>query len=396
MSLINQVLNDLKKRGSGVSGAGASVRPVAANARQNMRTGALIGIAVLAAALAGAYWYMQDEEDSSPPPVVAKPGPRAAPKPASAVAASAIAAASQPVSSVMTPSAVQAATASAVLAQSAPAPHAQSAVALNSVPAASDSLPLQASVELPAQPAATPGPAAKQHHGIPAGKGKSKPAQPAHEPQKKTPARTAATADSKESADASIKHMSPQQQADGEFNQAAELIRQGRGDAARPHLESALQFNPAHAQARLVLATLLISSKRTTDAEALLQEGVRLDPAQTRLSMLLARIYVDRASLPQATEMLRKSLPYAEDQADYQAFMAAVLQRQNLHEEAVARYQAALRLSPNTGVWWMGMGISLQALKHNEDAREAYKRALGSGSLSAELQDYVKRKMKEL
>jgi MSHA biogenesis protein MshN len=44
----------------------------------------------------------------------------------------------------------------------------------------------------------------------------------------------------------------------------------------------------------------------------------------------------------------------------------------------------------------MGMGISLQALQHKEEARDAYQRALASNSLSAQLQAFVQQKIKEL
>ena len=44
----------------------------------------------------------------------------------------------------------------------------------------------------------------------------------------------------------------------------------------------------------------------------------------------------------------------------------------------------------------MGMGISLQALQRNEEARDAYQRALATNSLNAQLQGFVQQKLKEL
>jgi MSHA biogenesis protein MshN len=51
---------------------------------------------------------------------------------------------------------------------------------------------------------------------------------------------------------------------------------------------------------------------------------------------------------------------------------------------------------PNNGIWLMGMGISLQALQHNDDARAAYRRALSTNSLNPQLQAFVQNKLKEL
>ena len=113
-------------------------------------------------------------------------------------------------------------------------------------------------------------------------------------------------------------------------------------------------------------------------------------------AMLLARLQVERGALPLALETLHKTLPYAERQADYQAFVAALLQRQNNHLEAINHYKTAVQLTPNSGVWQMGLGISLHALKRNEEARDAFRRALDTGSLSADLQAFVEQRLKEL
>jgi MSHA biogenesis protein MshN len=112
--------------------------------------------------------------------------------------------------------------------------------------------------------------------------------------------------------------------------------------------------------------------------------------------MLLARLQVERGAVGESLATLEKSLPYAGQDAEYQAFLAALLQRQNRDEEAVRHYQVALRIVPNKGVWWMGYGISLRALQRNADAKEAYRRALDSQTLSPELQAFVRQKLKGL
>lgn len=381
MSLINQVLNDLKKRGSAVSGTKALIRPVAAQPRWKRNAGLAAAAVALTGAVAGALWYSLDLPLPESMQLTAnQQAPRPAPHPASA-APRTILAASQP---------------AAAASQSVATVQVPSAVAASGVQEAHESevLPLRLSLELASQP--VPAPPVSKHadakeKGLAPGH-----KQAAHKPAKKAPLHPPMVAGAAEREDSSIKRMSPQQQAEGEFNQAADLIQQGRGDEARRHLENALHLNPSHVQARLVLASLLLGSKRGAEAESVLQEGLRNDPTQARLSMLLARLQVERGALAQAQETLQKTLPYANGQAEYQAFLAAVLQRQNLHEEAVLHYQAALRLSPGTGAWWMGMGISLQALKRNDEARDAFKHAIDSGTLSAELQDFVKRKIKEL
>ncbi|RLM52922.1 hypothetical protein DVK02_15645 [Halobellus sp. Atlit-31R] len=91
-----------------------------------------------------------------------------------------------------------------------------------------------------------------------------------------------------------------------------------------------------------------------------------------------------------------RTLPYAAGNGEYHAFLAGALQREQRHREAVEHYAAALRSAPQNGVWWMGLGISLQAEKRNAEAVDAYHKAQASGALSAELQGFVERKLKQL
>lgn len=190
--------------------------------------------------------------------------------------------------------------------------------------------------------------------------------------------------------------ISTQQQAENEFRRAYQLMREGRSTEAFAGFEAALKLDPSHDQARQSIVGLLLEKKRNTEAEHVLQDGLKNNEKQTAFAILLARLQVERNALLDALETLMHSLAYAEKQADYQAFVAALLQRQNRHSEAVDYYQKALQLKPHAGVWLMGMGISMRALKQNKEAREAFKSALDSNSLSTELQAYVSQQLKEL
>ena len=72
------------------------------------------------------------------------------------------------------------------------------------------------------------------------------------------------------------------------------------------------------------------------------------------------------------------------------------LQRQSRHQEAVEQYQAALRLAPGSGVWLMGLGISLQALNRTTESQEAFQRAKATNTLNPELQAFVDQRLRQL
>lgn len=193
-----------------------------------------------------------------------------------------------------------------------------------------------------------------------------------------------------------IKQVSPVQLADAEFAKATAYMQQGRVNEALAGYEATLRQHAGHDAARQALVALLLDAKRGADAERVLQEGLNRRPEHTGFAMLLARLQVERGALEPATATLEKSLPYADAQADFQAFFAALLQRQKRHKEAINHYQLALQLTPGNGVWLMGFGISLQAVQRSVDARDAYQRALDSNTLSPNLQAFVRQKLKGL
>ena len=193
-----------------------------------------------------------------------------------------------------------------------------------------------------------------------------------------------------------LKQISPAQRVDAEFSKAVASMQQGHIADAIAGYEAVLRLDANHDAARQALVALLLESKRGAYAERVLQDGLRNKPEHTGFAMLLARLQVEHGTVDQAAATLEKSLPYAHSQADYQAFYAALLQRQNRHKEAIAHYQAALQLVPDSGVWLMGYGIALQAVQRADDARNAFRRGLESKTLNQELQEFVQQKLRGL
>jgi MSHA biogenesis protein MshN len=193
---------------------------------------------------------------------------------------------------------------------------------------------------------------------------------------------------------------SPAAQAETLYLKGMHLLRQERGVEAEPLLQQALQLDPGHAFARQALASVWIGEGRTLATEALLQQGLQIAPAESGWAMLLARLQVERGDRQAAIQTLRNSLaeasPLAVRHADPHAFLAALLQRQGDHDEAVARFTTALRLVPDKGIWWMGLGISLQAAGHAQQATAAYERALNANGLPAHLRAFVEQRLQQV
>jgi MSHA biogenesis protein MshN len=187
---------------------------------------------------------------------------------------------------------------------------------------------------------------------------------------------------------------SPPPRAEGLYRRALAALADGRVTEATAALEQTLQIDPRHEAARQTLVGLLIEAKRKDEAVRLLQAGLALDARQPSMAMLLARLQIESGG--PAIDTLMRTLPYAAGSGEYHAFLAGALQREQRHREASEQYLAALRIAPQNGVWWMGLGISQQAEKHNAEALAAFERARDAGNLTPQLQAFVERKLQLL
>lgn len=193
------------------------------------------------------------------------------------------------------------------------------------------------------------------------------------------------------------KQVTAQQRVENEYRRALAQLQDGRVSDAMLALQQTLQLDPRHQGARETLVRLLLEAQRPDEAARQLQLSLALDPKQPAQAMMLARLQLDKANGGAAAfETLTRSLPYATDNGEYHAFLAGVLQREQRYREASEHYQQALQTAPDNSVWWMGLGIALQADNHPAQARQAFERAKGLQTLSPQLQAFVERKLVQL
>ena len=353
MSLINKMLQDLDARGTPDGrGDAAGIRSVPERERGVSRAlvfGGAAGLTAAAIALGWVYW----KRPPVPPVLVSvanTPLPVAAPLPV-------------PVPVPAPAAAPVAAPAPVVTAPLAPEPVLQAGEAV-----------------APAKPRAAEMRRIAQQ-----------PARPAVAPVVKTPAPAASERI------LGGKQVTPQQRVENDYRRALGQLQDGRVSEALAGLQQTLQLDPRHQGARETLVRLLLEAQRPDEAARQLQLSLALDPKQPAQAMMLARLQLDKANGGAAAlDTLMRSLPYAADNGDYRAFLAGVLQREQRYREAAEHYQLALQTAPDNSVWWMGLGIALQADNHPAQARQAFERAKGLQTLSPQLQAFVERKLVQL
>ena len=189
---------------------------------------------------------------------------------------------------------------------------------------------------------------------------------------------------------------SSRSRAESEFRRAVNLMNQGRIAEGMDGFRHTLEIDPKHEAARQTLVALLLEAKRVDEAAVFLQEGLALDTENTGFAMLLARIMVESNDIPTALFVLQRHAAPPDRNPDFHAFAAALYQRLDRHKEAIEQYQTALGLAPSAGVWWLGLGISFQAVERRQDALEAFTRAKSAGNLAPDLLGFVEQRIRQL
>jgi MSHA biogenesis protein MshN len=371
MSLINKMLQDLDKRGGAGDGAVHSQELKAVPAPERDRRPMMLagaGVAAVAVLAAGGwygwqYWQSHRAPPAPVPKVVLNqppPGAASAPPPAH-------------VAETAKPVAPELAAAPAPTAE--PAPKSAGPAQLDGRPA--KSVPARAAATAPSGSVAVDNAVA------------SEPRRPAPEIEAHRPERKPAQAEG-----VSRRELTPKLESDGAYRRALVALQEGRLSVAMADLERALEIDPRNEAARQTYVSLLLENKRTDEAIRQLRLSLGIDPRQPGLAMVLARLQLERGG--PALETLMATLPYAGNSADYLAFLAGVLQREQRHAEAARYDRDALQLAPGNGVWWMGLAISLQADQHLPEAREAYTRARAATGMTPELLAFIDRKLEQL
>jgi MSHA biogenesis protein MshN len=356
MSLVNQMLKDLEQRRAALPSSdrlrGLRSAPDSSTSK-TLRTRWPLLLIVTALAGSGFGWWIADNKTPSNMPPMAQATP----------AASVVAALSEDTSA---PVAVAAA---------------ENRVSKVSSPDTSAPMPTLEIATVAALEVSTPPPAPKPDPAV---------IKPAPKP---SPITTTAVARSEPIEMTAVMHKtlrtpSPQEQATQHFDAAKQALAANDLVLADSALRAALAADPAHSNASETLATLLIQQGQRDAATNVLHAALKQTPEQPRLAMLQARLFAEAGRDSEAVSILQTAL--ANGDAEYQALLGALQQRLGNDTQAADAYRLALTSAPQRGIWWLGLGISLERSQQSADALAAYRNALRDTTLETQVSEYVR------
>lgn len=176
--------------------------------------------------------------------------------------------------------------------------------------------------------------------------------------------------------------------------QAQELVQQGRHQEAREQLEQFLSAHPHSPYSSAELVSIYIDLGEVEAALARLEQSELLAGEHTRLR---ARVDLAKAQTARAIERLEAGLSEAQDNERYRALLAGLYYRAERYAEAASGYRRLLDSFGAQPSYWLGLALALDAQQQDASAAEAYRRALASGYYDApdrgDVRDYITQRL---
>lgn len=177
--------------------------------------------------------------------------------------------------------------------------------------------------------------------------------------------------------------LSPQAQADQHYQEGLLAFQQQQLLEAEGQWRQALELAPDKAQVRLALAQLYEQQQQPDQALAVLAPLADLDPA---VSLASAQLLVRQQQLDAAYGQLQRLTPASREGQQLKAELARLTGHL---AEAEAQYQALLGQFPGDGRLWLALALTLDAKGQPAQAAQAFGHAAQAPELSAEARQYA-------
>lgn len=177
------------------------------------------------------------------------------------------------------------------------------------------------------------------------------------------------------------------------YRQAVDAAQAGQRQASIAAAREVLALNPRHEPARQLAAHLEFEAGGADRAVALLRDGLAQPGASPALALALARLLAAEGLPDEALAVLDTHQVAGAEAA---GLRGGVLARRGDYAAALAAYEAAARAQPLNPMWWLGLGVALDALAEPARARQAFAKAHAIGLPRDDLASYAEQRLRAL
>ena len=127
----------------------------------------------------------------------------------------------------------------------------------------------------------------------------------------------------------------------------------------------------------------------------LLDESLVIFPHHSSLLQARAQLYLQAKNTTAALQLLTRITTPTQNES-YLALLAAAHQQNKTFGQASTYYQTLVKLRPDKAEYWLGLGITQDALDQQQEAYNAYQQALKLNTLNTAVTDYIKQRSTKL
>lgn len=172
------------------------------------------------------------------------------------------------------------------------------------------------------------------------------------------------------------------------------LLNSGNSAAARAKLERFIVESEINTASVYELAKLLVKTNDRAALDRLLNNRESFELPEMRL--IAARRYVEQANIQSAGRTLESELPAIERHPNYYALLASVYQKQQHYVLQADTYRQLIDIHGDRAKWWLGTAIAWDHLKQYGPARQAYKKTQQLTLSDPKLMTFVDQRLKQL
>lgn len=182
---------------------------------------------------------------------------------------------------------------------------------------------------------------------------------------------------------------------DQQTSQTAQvLFSKNQGDEARKLLEKFVEQSPYVGLCFQQLFQNYLLIENYSLAKSLVTEHTQLPVAKR--AYLLSRIDVAQGQVEHAITKLERQKPGNSLFQAYYGLLAALYQKTDRHLKAVEYYQQLLKMDNKQPDYWLGLGISLDALDKRPEALRAFQLANQFVQANPRIESYIRQRIQAL